>query len=316
MPQTASQASDDATELDVSGAADQIETLLGDDDEQKDASGANRSSQAEERSEEGASEESSERQGEEEPAQSYTITLDGKDSQVTLDELLKGYQRDADYRNKTMQLAAQRREQAAEFEAVRQERAQYSQLLQQLDQQLSQSYQEPNWDQLRAADPIGYATQWAQHQQLQQRRQAIAAEQARLTQQQILDQQSQLRERVETEAQLLVDAIPAWKDSAKAATERKALVEYGREAGFSAEELNSVYDHRAVKILYKAWKYDQAVAKQRAAQAKVGAAPKSVLQPGQGGVQSRKVADVTRAKQRLAKTGSVDDAAALFERFL
>ena len=39
----------------------------------------------------------------------YEIKVNGKPVEVTLDELMSGYQRDADYRRKTMELADERR---------------------------------------------------------------------------------------------------------------------------------------------------------------------------------------------------------------
>src|SRR5689334_21615115 len=122
MAGTADQA-DDAVALDVAEAADQIESLLSD-DEEGDEGKARQSKQ-------GADQEEAEEQDEQQPAQAtYTVKIGGKETQVTADELVKGYQRNADYTTKTQQLAAQRREQQAEFEAVRQERAKYGQLLQ------------------------------------------------------------------------------------------------------------------------------------------------------------------------------------------
>ena len=43
-----------------------------------------------------------------EPADTYTIKVDGEESQVSLDELRDGYQRQADYTRKTQELSAER----------------------------------------------------------------------------------------------------------------------------------------------------------------------------------------------------------------
>tara|TARA_R110002020_G_scaffold247770_2_gene461742 strand:- start:5822 stop:6541 length:720 start_codon:yes stop_codon:yes gene_type:complete len=45
---------------------------------------------------------------EQEPGETYTIKIDGEESQVTLDELQNGYQRQADYTRKTQELSAER----------------------------------------------------------------------------------------------------------------------------------------------------------------------------------------------------------------
>ncbi len=40
----------------------------------------------------------------------YTVKVDGEEQEVTLDELVRGYQRNADYTRKTMKVAEERRE--------------------------------------------------------------------------------------------------------------------------------------------------------------------------------------------------------------
>ena len=71
----------------------------------------------------------------------YEVTLPGGvKAQVTLNELSRGYSREADYTRKTEHLAQQRRELAAERESVQQavenERAQYAQSLNQMSEAL------------------------------------------------------------------------------------------------------------------------------------------------------------------------------------
>lgn len=51
------------------------------------------------------------------PSDFYTVTIDGQEQQVTLDEALAGYQRQADYTRKTQELAATR-QQIAEAERL------------------------------------------------------------------------------------------------------------------------------------------------------------------------------------------------------
>ena len=47
----------------------------------------------------------------------YTVTIDGADAQVSLDELRNGYQRQSDYTRKTQELASER-ERLAQGEAI------------------------------------------------------------------------------------------------------------------------------------------------------------------------------------------------------
>ena len=54
-------------------------------------------------------EEAEEPEDPETPPQKFTVKIDGEAHEVTLEEALKGYQRESDYRQKTMALAEQRK---------------------------------------------------------------------------------------------------------------------------------------------------------------------------------------------------------------
>lgn len=317
MAMQADNAPTSAVGLTEDGAAERFQSLL--DAEDGDQEGAAHSPQAETDAEDKSAEEEADAdegkpEGQEEEPPKITVKVNGEEIEVTLDELTRGYQRQADYTQKTQKLSQARQAQEAEFEAVKQERAKYAKLLTQLDARLQQSLpNEPNWDQLRDTDPVAFASQWAQHQRVQQERAVIRQEQERLAEQQANEQQQQLQSHIASEAAELVKAIPEWKDPAKARDEKRALLEYGLSLGFSEEDLNNVYDHRAVLALHKAWKYDQLLQRKAAAQVKIGGA--KVLPPGTGNT-PRKVTDLNKAKQKLAQTGSIDDAAAFFERTL
>jgi hypothetical protein len=246
----------------------------------------------------------------------YIVKVDGKELEVTKDELLRGYQREADYTRKTQKLAEERRMVESEFEQVRVEREQYSQVLGQLQQKLQEmTPQEPNWEQLEKQDPTEYARQWTNHQRRQQQQAAIAAEQIRLTQMQQAEQQRAMQERLLEEANRVKELIPEWRSPERAKEDGKALVEYGQKLGFSEQELGNVTDSRALVALYKAWKFDQMMSKRPELQAKIKKAPRMAT-PGSANTVSPKNSEVKNAKQRLASTGSVKDAAALFEKFI
>ncbi len=246
----------------------------------------------------------------------YTVKVDGQEMQVPLEELLAGYSRNQDYTRKTMKLAEERKVAEAEFNAVREERAAYSQLLGALQQQVEASVQnEPDWDRLRIEDPIEFGAQWAEHQRKQQKLMAIRSEQSRLAEIQQRQQIEYVAQNLEREKSLLVEAIPEWKNPDKARAERTEILEYGKKIGFSDSELSTITDHRAVVALRKAYLYDKALARKATLKpVEKPAAP--VLRPGSANTAPRPQSEMTRAKQRLAKTGSVQDAAAAFSLLL
>jgi hypothetical protein len=246
----------------------------------------------------------------------YIVKVDGKELEVTKEELLRGYQREADYTRKTQKLAEERRMVESEFEQVRVEREQYAQVLGQLQQKLQEmTPQEPNWEQLEKQDPTEYARQWTNHQRRQQQQAAIAAEQIRLSQMQQVEQTKAMQERLLEEANRVKELIPEWRSPERAKEDGKALIEYGQQLGFSEQELGNVTDSRALVALYKAWKFDQMMSKKPELQAKIKKAPRMAT-PGSANTVSPKNSELKSAKQRLASTGSVKDAAALFEKFI
>jgi hypothetical protein len=250
---------------------------------------------------------------EEEQPQVFTVKVDGKEVDVTLEELQKGYSRTQDYTRKTQQIAEVRKHAEAELQAVRAEREQYAQLLGALEAQVQQATQ-PNidWERLYQEDPIEYVRQRETMRENKEKAAAIQSEQQRLAQ---LSHQEQMQYRdqmLQQEQESLVAAIPEWKDAKKAAAEKAMLVQFGQKAGFSPDELKNVVDHRAVVMLRKAALYDQMMSKRGQIKPVTNNGPRPA-KPGAAGRVSNNT-EALRAQQRVAKTGRVDDAAnAIFQ---
>ena len=246
----------------------------------------------------------------------FIVKVDGKEIEVQKEELIRGYQREADYTRKTQKLAEERKIVESEFQQVRGEREQYSQILGQLQQKLQQfEPQQPDWNRLEVENPTEYARQWTSHQRRQQQQYAVQMEQIRLNQLYQAESQKQIQNILAQETVILKEKIPEWNSPEKAKAEGKALLEYGQKLGFSEQELNGISDSRALLALHKAWKYDQMMSKRPEFQAKMKKAPRMVS-PGSAGSVSSKSSDINNAKKRLAQTGSVRDAASLFEKFI
>ena len=246
----------------------------------------------------------------------FIVKVDGKEIEVQKEELIRGYQREADYTRKTQKLAEERKIVESEFQQVRGEREQYAQILGQLQQKLQQfEPPEPDWNRLEVEDPTEYARQWTSHQRRQQQQYAVQMEQVRLNQLYQAESQKQLQNTLAQETVILKEKIPEWNSPEKAKAEGKALLEYGQKLGFTEQELNGISDSRALLALHKAWKYDQMMSKRPEFQAKIKKAPR-MASPGSAGSVSSKSSDINNAKKRLAQTGSVRDAASLFEKFI
>ncbi len=266
----------------------------------------------EETSEEQSGEE--EESEEQEQPQTFTVKVDGKEVAVTLDELQKGYSRTQDYTRKTQQIAEVRKQVEAETQAVRAERGQYAQLLGALQAQLQASEPQVDLDRLYNEDPIEWVRQKEVLRERQEKAYAIQAEQQRLIQLSQQEQQQSMQQHLESQKDALLAALPEWKDPKKAKLEKAMLIESAKSAGFSDEDLKSVYDHRLVLLLRKAALFDQMVSKRQGIKPVVNNGPRPA-KPGAAGRVST-TTDSVRAKQRLAKTGRIDDAASAIELLL
>jgi hypothetical protein len=243
----------------------------------------------------------------------HTVKVDGKEIQVPFDELVKGYQREADYTRKTMSLAEQRKAAESDHLAVRSEREHYASTLETLQKQIQQNEPKIDWARLEAENP----TEWTRQRLLALDRQTavqnIEAERQRVAALQQAEEDKGIQARVADESTKLMAAIPEWKDEAKATAEKSELVKFAATIGYTSDEISQVLDHRAIVLLRKAYQFDQLSQKRATLKAEPVVTPKPA-KPGPP-AQSQ-VSQLTREKQRLAKTGKVADAAAIFERLL
>lgn len=256
-------------------------------------------------------------------AGTVTVEFDGKAVTLTAAEVKDGFLRAADYTRKTSALAEERKALHGEYAAVRQEREQYGTLLPALMQQIQALQpQEPDWQRLAVEDPVEFNRLWAEKQLRDQKLGAIRQEQMRL--QAIAQQEADQAEQqtLTGERQKLLAAIPAWKDAEKWKQDRVAIRDYLKGFGYGDAEISAVTDSRAVMIARKAMLYDKAAAAApkpgtTAAPTPRPAAPR-VAPPAKPGTANgtRTVTELTRSKQRFAKTHSLKDAADLIGRLI
>ena len=113
----------------------------------------------------------------------YTVKAAGEEKEVTLEELMQGYQLGADYTKKTQELAENRKAVEAEARAIieaKQVRDTYAQRLQAIEQFLT-SGQDSSEDlaAMKENDPIGYAVKVAELTEKKEQLAQVRAEQQR-----------------------------------------------------------------------------------------------------------------------------------------
>lgn len=246
-----------------------------------------------------------------------TVKIDGKDVEIKLSELKNGYQRQADYTRKTMEASELRKAADAEIQKAREERTQYAQGLQQTEALLRaqlQEHQNVDWQNLLENDPVEYLKQQHLVQERQAKLYQAMQEQQRVAQIDQAEQQQAYQDHLKTQQEALLAKLPEWKDEAKAKAEQEALRNFLTDNGFTAEEIAGISDHRHVLTARKAMLYDQMVAKASAAAKKVSNLPTKAVKPSSG--EPQQLDRRKTAFQRLSKSGSIDDAAAVMSSFL
>jgi len=280
--------------------------------------------ETEEEEEPEGEEESEETEGEEEE-ELYAVTVNGEEVAVSLDELLSGYSRQSDYTRKTQEVANDRKEMEAlqqqynsEVQQIQQERQQYMDALTNIIANQGgelEKFANVDWNTLREEDPIEYVTTREQYREAQEKIQGLQHEQARAAQAQQAENKKAQQEMLQVEKGKLVEALPEWGEPEKQKELATNLQSYAKEQGFTAEELNSLVDHRSILVLLKAQKFDQ-LQKADVKSKKLKNKPK-VIRSGKG-ESNRNSSKSKRTAQmkRLRQSGHVNDASILFEDFI
>lgn len=214
-------------------------------------------------------------------AEKIAVTIKADDGtetteEVAVDELVKGYQRQADYTRKTQQLA-ERETQAVEF------------LRSKHDEIRTQYLQQAESARMAVAQMAGLKTEVELAQLAQQDRGAWVAEVQRQNQingflQGLDNQLMQERQRAEQERQqrhaqtLQQQYQRTWSELEKEKIDKPTLAKiYGnvnKTYGFSEQELSSVYDYRLVKMMRDAAAYQELKARKPEVTKKVAEAPR------------------------------------------
>jgi hypothetical protein len=248
----------------------------------------------------------------------YTIKVDGKDVEVTLDELQAGYSRQADYTRKSQVLAEQRKKAEEELAATQQERQRYVSQLEQFTAQADSKLDEfksVDWTKLKEEDPTEYMLKRDQYRELQENKRTVQEEQQNLLYKQQQEQQAKWNEELVRQQEIMAQRLPEWNDPAKGAKLKQDIKSFALKTGFSEQEVDSLIDARSVDVLHKAMLYDNLLtAKISNKKAKV--VPK-VTRPGSPPTKGEISSDKVKAQRaRLKKTGRVKDATSVIESLM
>lgn len=257
----------------------------------------------------------------------HSVKASGKAETVTLAELVKGYQRNADYNRKTQTLADARRafesEQQQRLYAYQQQATVHAQQMAAVQGILQQELQSPELLSLQQTDP---ATYLMKTREIEGRLGALEQQRQMASQQYEAQMQQALTERTAREARALNDKVPDWGQD-----KLGQAVDVIRSLGFQDQEFAQNPDHRVIMAALElkelrekvaAFESERQSAKKTARRVKenVPNAPKPGRQRnGRLRVERDKLSQAKKRLQKSAKSGgrsNLTDAASVIENLL
>jgi hypothetical protein len=241
--------------------------------------------------------------------ETFTVKVDGKDVEVTREELLKGYSFTAHNTRKAQKLAEQERALAEQEKSLVEVKGQYASLIKRLDEQLTAlEPQEPDFDKAKAElSPEEYSALYTDWQRAKERRAALKRERDRVG----AEEQSRVQEHYQVYAQeqkdLVLKLVPELSHKEKGPALVQKLFQYAEAQGVSREQMAQVVEARAIVQWIRAMKYDELEqrAKDLKRKRKPGKVPNAA--PGQGNRTRRRETDAQKQardkREQLRQTG-------------
>ena len=244
---------------------------------------------------------------------SYTVKVDGSEMEVTLDELLRGYQREADYTRKTSELSL---EKSRHNDMMQQSQSEINQKLSKLteltsaaQQELQTEYSNIDFEKLYEDDPVEAA-------RLEHKMRKRAENLQKIQEETRNNQMNEFQKYIQEEQAKVATLIPEFSDPAKASRMKSDMRNYLNKLGYNEKEISSVYDSRQVMLIKDAMAYDKLKKSNVKVTKKVAKAPK-VVKPGVAKTKAEQARKLKQEKlNHLKKTGGVRAAARVFRDFL
>ena len=244
---------------------------------------------------------------------SYEVKVNGQTLNVTLDELLQGYQREADYTRGKQDLSLEKSRldqtlQQSQTE-INQKLAKLNELNNSAQSQLQAEYANIDFEKLYEDDPVEAS-------KLEHKMRKRAENLQRIQYETQQAQNVELQKFIQGEQSKVLSLVPEFNDPGKASKLKSDMKSYLTNVGYNNQEINTIYDSRQVLLIRDAVAYDKIRRANPKVKKKVLNAPK-VMKSGTTKTNAEQVARLRNEKlNRLKKTGKVADAAKVFKDFL
>ena len=251
---------------------------------------------------------------EEQETDLHQIIVNGEKIEVDLEELKAGYQKDADYRRKTEEIAIEKRQLQSESDRLKNEYStkmdDLNSLTATLNAELNSELNSKELDKLYEEDPTEAAKL---ERKLRRRREGLQQSQQKLKR-----HQEQEFQKILTEEQRKV-AIkhPEIADPLKGATVKTNMRNYLVQRGFSDQEISGIYDSRMFDVVMDGMKFLNTARPVKTNFAKKIVKPSRVVKSG---VKSTKDEKDNKSRltqiRTLRKSGNTKDAVDLLKGYL
>ena len=251
---------------------------------------------------------------EEQETDLHQIIVNGEKIEVDLEELKAGYQKDADYRRKTEEIAIEKRQLQSESDRLKNEYStkmdDLNSLTATLNAELNSELNSKELDKLYEEDPTEAAKL---ERKLRRRREGLQQSQQKLKR-----HQEQEFQKILTEEQRKV-AIkhPEIADPLKGATVKTNMRNYLFQRGFSDQEISGIYDSRMFDVVMDGMKFLNSARPVKTNFAKKIVKPSRVVKSGVKSTKDEKDNKSRLSQLRtLKKSGNTKDAVNLLKGYL
>ena len=251
---------------------------------------------------------------EEQETDLHQIIVNGEKIEVDLEELKAGYQKDADYRRKTEELAIERRQLQSEKDRLKNEYStkieDLNNLTATLNAELNSELNSKELDRLFDEDPTEAAKI---ERKLRRRRESLQQSQQKLK----AHRDQELQKVVSEEHRKISLKHPDYSDPIKGATLKTKMRNYLVQRGFSDKEISTIYDSRQFDVVLDGMKYFESAKPVKTNFAKKIVKPSKVVKSGVKSTKEEKDNKSRLAQIRtLKKSGSTKDAVDLLKGYL
>ena len=238
--------------------------------------------------------------------QSFTVTVDGNETEVSLDELKRGYAGQQSITQRFQELSTQRKEVEQFYGQLAEAQNNLNTVLNQLQSDgVPVMPVEPSRE-LFNSDPVRYVSEKVEYDEKKAAYDQRVSEMEAVKAQQ--DQLNEVAQRayVQREQEALAVKVPELRDPKARDAIKERVLSAAKHYGYTEEDLGSVMDHRAMMILIDAAKYQEVLSgKDKATEKAKNTKP---IKPGvKKAVKHSRTQRDKKLRQKLRQTGSPED---------